>query len=874
MAIKTLNRSFAAGEISPQLFSRIDLDKFQTGVALCLNCETLPQGPIQNRPGFQYILEAKYSDKNTVLLPFSYSTQQTFALEFGDLYIRFHTNGGTLLEPSVSITGVTNAADPVFTTATAHGYAIGEWLQVVVPTMPRLNGRWVKVSAVPSTTTFRVIDLFGAMISTVSEPVFSGTATVARVFEIATPYSHLDLHGLHIVQSADVLTIVHTGYEPRELRRLSATSWSLDVINFASTLSPPRSTGAPPSAINHSYRVVGVAPTNGGYSGVSNTVVLSNDLTIPGYFNIVTWSNIPGGIMYFIYKLDVPSGQWGLIGTAPSGANFIDDGSKANDLSAPQYLGLAAAPVASGSAQAPIGTGVQVTPTGAGVTSYTYVVTSLSEDASEESLASAEVSTTNDLTTTGNVNTVRWPAVPGVRLYNVYRKVSGIFGLVGRAGTDCTFVDNNIAPNTALTPPIQPNPFLGAGNYPRSVSYYQQRRVFGGTVNLPQTVWMTRSGTEKNLGYSFPTRDDDGVTFRVVSREANTIRHMVPMNELILLTSGGEWQCAAADGGALTPSNISVQQQGYSGASDVQPVVTDRTILFAQDRGGAIRELQFSWQQQGYQTSNVSILAPHLFDYRTVVQLAFTRSPTPSLWSLRSDGVILGMTYVPEHEVRAWHQHNTLGTFESICAIAEGDEDVLYVVVHRFVLGRHVRYIERKHTRKFEDPADQFFVDSGLSYAGVAVTEFSGLYHLEGEMVSILADAGVIPAQKVIGGKVALDAPATKVHVGLPYISKVQTLPLAIQTQAFGQGTTKNVNKVHMRVLSSSGFKAGPSFERLRTYPTRAFESYGSPPGLVTGEVPITLDPMWQRDGSVCIQQDQPTALTLLGMALEVATGN
>ncbi len=870
MTAKTLNRSFAAGEISPQLFSRLDLDKFQTGVALCLNCEALAQGPIQNRPGYQYILEAKFSDLTTVLIPFAYSTQQTFALEFGDRYVRFHTNAGTLLENTVIISGITISANPVFSTSGAHGYSAGDWVQLnSIASMPLLNGRWGKV-ATATFNTFTLIDLFGNPISTASMGAFFGQGKVARVYEVVTPFDHTELRDIHYVQSADVLTLVSPTHAPSELRRLGATNWTLTQIQFASALSAPQSNGATPSAIAHTYRVVAVA--NNAFSVPSASSTCNNDLTIPGHFNIVGWSSVPGGAIYYVYKL--LGGVWTYIGFSFGGTYIVDDSTVVPDASIPQYSGISAAPAVSANAISPSSTGVSVIPTGGGTTSYSYVVTSLSDDASEESLPSAAVTVTNDLSTSPNKNTVAWPAVPGVRYYNVYRSVNGIFGLIGRSGIECTFIDNNILPDTTTTPPLQLNPFQGDFNYPQAVSYHQQRRIFGGTINQSQNMWMTRSGTEKNLGYSFPSRDDDGITLRVVSREANAIRHLVPMNDLIMLTSGGEWLCAAADGGALTPSNVSVKPQGYTGASNVQPVVTDRTILFAQDRGGRIRELQFSWQQQGYQTSDVSILAPHLFDYFNVVQMAFSRSPLPSLWSVRDDGVLLGMTYVPEHEVRAWHRHTTDGLFESVVSVAEGDEDVLYVVVNRTVNGRQVRYIERKHTRRFDTPADQFFVDCGATYAGPPVSTISGLHHLEGKTVAILADGGVSPQQVVTSGSVPLDAPASTVQVGLPYVSQIQTLPLSMQTQAFGQGTVKNVNKVHLRVYASNGFKAGPTFAKLRAYPTRSFEPYGSPPDLVTGEVPITLDAMWQRDGAVCIQQDQPTALMVLGIAMEVATGS
>lgn len=870
MTVKTLNRSFAAGEISPQLFSRLDLDKFQTGVALCQNFIVTPQGPVQNRPGLQYIIETKYSNQPAALIPFSFSTQQTFALEVGVGYIRFHTQGATLLMPSFVLTAVTNAVTAVFSTLGAHGYVVGQEVFLgAVTGMPGLSNRYVIIQSVPSAGTFIAADLFGQTIDTSAMPAFTG-GSVAAVFEVATPYAAADVFDIHYVQSADVLTLVHPSYAPQELRRLSATSWTLTPIQFSSALSPPQSNGVTPVGINHTYIVTPIFPDFPGTPSAATTC--GNDFTVPGRFNAVNWQSVSGANNYLVYKLVGATYQY--IGSSASSPTFIDDASVVPDPTVPFFSHAGATTVAVATAVGPSSDGLTVTPTGAGSVAYTYCVTSLNADASEESIASTPASASNSLSTAGQFNTVRWPTVAGVGLYNVYRKISGIFGFVGRAGSDATFVDANILPDTSITPPIQLNPFLGTGNYPRAVSYHQQRRVFGGTVNQPQNVWMTRSGTEKNLGYSFPSRDDDGITLRVVSREANTIRHMVPMGELILLTSGGEWELAAADSGALTPSNTSVKPQGYSGASNVQPVVTDRTILFAQDRGGHVRELQFSWQQQGYQTSDVTILAPHLFDYKTVKQMAFTRSPVAALWSVRSDGRLLSMTYVPEHEVRAWAQHVTDGNFESVCSIAEGDEDGLYCIVNRTINGTTKRYVERLHTRRFDTPADQFFVDCGATYAGVPVGTITGLYHLEGKTVSILADGGVSPPQVVVNGSVALDAPASTVQVGLPYVSRIQTLPLSIQTQAFGQGVVKNVNKVFLRVLSSNGFSAGPTFDKLRQYPTRFYEPYGSAPDLVTGEVPITLSPQWQRDGSVCVQQDQPLAMTLLGMALEVATGS
>ena len=161
--IRTLQRSFGGGEVTPEFFGRIDDIKFQTGLALCRNFIVLPHGPIANRPGFAFVRAVKDSTKKTRLIPFTYSTDQTMVIELGAGYFRFHTQGATLM-----------------------------------------NG------AVP--------------------------------YEISNPYAESDLFDIHYVQSADVLTLVHPNYAPRELRRLGATNWQLTTLSFAAPIAAP---GAP-----------------------------------------------------------------------------------------------------------------------------------------------------------------------------------------------------------------------------------------------------------------------------------------------------------------------------------------------------------------------------------------------------------------------------------------------------------------------------------------------------------------------------------------------------------------------------------------------------------------------------------------------------
>jgi hypothetical protein len=229
---------------------------------------------------------------------------------------------------------------------------------------------------------------------------------------------------------------------------------------------------------------------------------------------------------------------------------------------------------------------------------------------------------------------------------------------------------------------------------------------------------------------------------------------------------------------------------------------------------------------------------------------------------------------MPEQQVAAWHQHETEGAFESCCAVPEGDRDVLYVIVMRTIEGVERHYVECMHDRRLtDDPGDAFFVDSGMTYAGVPVTVITGIDHLEGMTVSILGDGAVMPRQKVVGGTITLQQPVSKAQIGLQYYSDAQTLPLAFEIEGYGQGRPKNATRVWLRVTDSSGINVGPNFDRLREYKQRTNEPYESPVRLVSDEFGIAIDATWTQTGAVCLRQSDPLPLTVEGFTVEFEVG-
>lgn len=827
MSIKLLQRSFAGGEITSELAGRIDLSKYQTGLSLCRNFVVLPHGPVARRPGFEFVNEAKDSTKPVRLMPFTFSADQTVVLEFGHQYVRFHINGGTLLEDTVAISSISGAT--VNTTA-AHNYTTGDWVYI--------GNRYHKITVVDADT-FTTKDLWGM------NTTASGT-TAARAYTVTTPYDSADVFDLRFAQSSDVITITHPDYAARELARNGVTTWTLTPISFGPPSEAPTGVTVTATIVNATnptaqrYVVTAVQPDGVTESLPSASASTNNNLTLAGNYNTLTWTGVDGASRYNVYKLR--GGVYGYIGQVRPAVN---------------------------------GTPVSIAVADRNDGSYVVNVTT----STPHGFTTGDKVLITGYTSRTSFNGYWEVTVTSTTQFNYRSGKKGgdpVFGQGSASLAAMALIDDNVLADTSQSPPedlIALN--AEANDYPTTVAYHEQRRWFAGTINKPQVVWATRTSTESNLTSSIPSRDADGMELRVVAMQNNQIRHLVALTDLIALTAGGEFRVGADGDGPITPSTVSIKPQGYSGASNVQPIVTAGSLLYVQAQGSRIRELGYNWESNSYRTLDVSIMAPHRFNGYEVTQIAYTRAPDQIMWAVRNDGTLLGLTYVPDQQVFGWHAHDTDGAIESVAVVAEGNEDALYVVVKRTVNSRTVRYVERLRTRIFTELKDAFFVDSGLTYSGSPVTTVSGLWHLEGKQVDVLTDGAVHPRKTVTNGAITLDYSASKVHVGLPITSDMRTLPLAVEgAQAAGQGTTKNINRVHLRVAQSSVVKAGPNFTRLREYPARVVaDPYGTPPALRDGELSLSIDPSWNPDGALCVRQDLPLPLTVLSMSLELQTG-
>lgn len=513
-----------------------------------------------------------------------------------------------------------------------------------------------------------------------------------------------------------------------------------------------------------------------------------------------------------------------------------------------------------------------------------YKVAAIDAVSGEESLPTLSNTIENDLSVSGHKNTVEWDLVPGASRYIIYKDDNGIFGYIG-GSEGYNFTDDNITPDLSDTPQTATNPFDGVGKYPRCAAFVEQRLAFGATVNEPQGVWLSQSANYENFGVSFPAKPSDAVTFRIRTRQVNEIRAMLPIRGLMLLTSGSEWVVSGGSQDAISPSAIRLDNQGYRGCATVQPVVVGSTVLFAQSRGGVIRDFSYQFADDSFVGKDLTILARHLFERRSIKSWAYAQAPYSIVWVVLDDGSLVSLTYLKEHDVWAWTRHESAASaaFEDVVVVGEGNEDVPYFIVRRTIDGATKRYIERLHTRYFDAVEDAFFVDCGLSYSGAPATVISGLGHLVGQQVVALADGNVVRDLTVsVAGSVTLPNAASKVHVGLPYEASLQTLDLDLgQIRGIGtvQGRSKSVSEVVMRVQETRGIFVGPrdagrdDSGALVEYKQRDIEAWNEAIKLYTGDIHITPHWDWSDGGNVWVKQFDPLPMTILAIMPDVTIG-
>jgi hypothetical protein len=518
-------------------------------------------------------------------------------------------------------------------------------------------------------------------------------------------------------------------------------------------------------------------------------------------------------------------------------------------------------------------TSVSVTPANTAAETFTYKVSPVTGGV--EGFTAAEVTITNGtaLSGDGEQNVIAWSG--SADEYNVYRERNGVFGYIGFT-EDTEFTDDNISADLQTTPIVAADLFNTANDYPAHVTLFQQRLCFANTINQPETVFMSRTGSFVNFTKSRITRATDRIEQDLSGQQVNRINSMLQLRELLVFSSAGEFSITSPNGG-MSATNPVQTQYGYSGAAKIRPLVVEDTALFVDRTGRSVRDLRYAFEQDGYSGNDLTIFASHFFDGRQIKGWCYAKSPYSVIWAYLDNGKLLSFTYKREHQVWAWCEHDIGGEVESIASIPEGTEDAVYMIVKRTINDVVKRYVERIHSREFDidAPEDCFFVDCGITYLGAATTSISGLDHLEGETLVALADGDVVPGLVVSSGSVTLPSAATKVHIGYGYSSEIENLPPAIDLQDAGsaRGRPIKANKLFLQLEKTRGIEASTSGRsKFAKFTQTAVDLALSIP-LFTGMISIQLYPDWNKDGTIVVRQTFPLPMTVLGISPELTIG-
>ena len=515
-------------------------------------------------------------------------------------------------------------------------------------------------------------------------------------------------------------------------------------------------------------------------------------------------------------------------------------------------------------------TAVYTGSTASNTTTYEYVVCAVDSITKEESTRSNVAYVVGHLEaywTTSEYITVSWTAVNNALEYNIYRSVNGIFGYVGTSSST-TFKDNNIEPDLSSCAPIFSNPFENEN--PGCVCYFQQRKVYASSVNSPQTFWASQSGTNNNFNISRPLNATDAISMSIYDNVANQIQHLIPFDDLLVMTTNAEWSVNGSDGIFSASPTPVANLQSYYGASKIKPVISGSMVLFVQSGGNILRDLGYNYLSDAYDGEELTLLVNHLFEGKQIVDMAYSKEPYRIVWCIMNDGTINALTYNPKQKITAWHRHVTDGAFESVATIRENNEDIAYFVIKRMIDNQEVRYIERFKTRVVNSMKDAFFLDCALQKTfEEKVTAISGLEHLKNKEVIVLADYGVVEDLVVDDdGCIELPYAASNVIIGLPYVFSMETLNLESESTL---GVNKVINKVDIKVLNSREDFFIENMDGSLSQNARSHDSINNPLKLYNQDVEFCPLSNSTLQATVKIVQKFPLPLNILSVSVTVS---
>ena len=891
----------------------VELESYKSSLATLENMVVLPQGSLTRRPGTFFAATTK-ANGQARLIPFSRGQGTSLILEFGNLYIRFFANDGPVRTDDIAGT-YSQSGTTVTVTETGHSRSTSDEVYLDFTSGNGVDGFYTITGT--ATNTFTVT-------STTSQTT-SGNVNISQRYEVTTSYTAAQVDDLAFTQSADVLFLAHPSHPPARLERNDTNNWTLTELLPSSGSSPITVlTDGPFLATNttDTTLTIALADTANWTASFTNGALSLEEVGTVSPSNVDVTTNT-----FTLANHPLVNGMKVQFSAIPSGFASTPTLSATTD-----YFVVSATQNTFKVATTAGGTPVDIT---AAPTSDDMTVNKsfVDKDVYIRVTASAVTGINDDAgfasTDIGRYLRLNSEVAPQIKW--------GYGEIIERlSGSETTVVLVKLKKAIAgvgATTEWQLGSFSETTGYPRTVQIYQQRLVYAGTTEEPQTLFFSKTADFFNFAATEPLGrstgqfdsagrsiigeqiyEDNALSLTISSDTVDQIEWLSEDRRLTIGTSGGIFQCYGTDDDVtLTPFSFSITKvSAWACDPTALPAKVGNNLLYVQNNGRKLRELAFDKLQDQYSAADLTLRSEDISE-TGLIATAYQDQPYSVLWCLRNDGRLAGLTYVDLLQMRAWSRHTIGGSHtdatygnhakvESIASIPRGTHDQLWMIVKRDINGgtkRYVEFLERFFVASEVVPSDAHFVDSGLEEPPTrtsASTAVSALDHLEGESVAILADAAVQPNKTVSSGAITLQTAATNFRIGLGYNSDIKSLPMVAMT---GQGTSvgnrKRIHRFTVRLLESLSFKFGTNANDLDAATIAYLESLGlnfgvnisdlteavfrtasdnigSALAFFTGEKTYQVGDQFSTITQLFLRQDQPYPFSVTLLAIDYQT--
>jgi hypothetical protein len=851
MSNNVIQTSFAGGELSPTLYARVDLAKYHIGAARLLNFFVDYRGGASNRPGFQTVCRCKDSVNPTRLIPFQFSIIQTYELIFSNITMRVIKNGTQVLNTAKAIVGVTNANPGVFNVV-AHGYVVGQQIYTLAAGMTQINNKDYFIGTVPDANHFTIVDWNGTTINTAGFGVFT-SGSVASVYEAVSPYAAADLAMLKFTQSADTMTICHPSYPPYDLTRTSDTGWTFTAVSFGSTAVAP---AAPTVVVSpatggtafYSYKITSVnaADQESVASAAGGQASQLNISTTAGSA-LITWPAVVGAVSYNVYKALIsesnaqPAGSLYGYMTTVTGNSAVDTNIVPDFTFSPP---TATNPFAGND---PIAvTYDQQRKVYAGSTTFPETFWMSKPGQFNNFDVSDPIQPSDSIVGT----------LVSRQVNNIKYMVSMPGGLIMLTGGGAWQVSGGAAGAvlTSSTITATPQAYNGCADVePLTINY--------------DILYVQQKGTVvRDLSYSFYTNIYTGTDLSVLSN------HLFSGYSIVEWTYAEEpfkviW-AVRSDGALLSLTYLKEQEVfGWAKHETQGRFKSISSIQEGQENAVyAVVQRSIGGQLVSFVERMHTRLMPYGAEDAFFVDAGLSNTQPLQNATLTIDA--------PEGDGVAFTTDSAIFNSGMVGSIIRAGGGIATIVT--YIDTQHVTCDITKtitDVDNFHEPSLVWPQAPNTWSITTPSTVFSGLDYLEGETVAILGDGNVFPQQTVMNGTITVSQPCTKVTVGLPYTAQLQTLYLDTGEPTI-QAKRKNIIAMTARVDQTRGIAMGQTFDDLTLYKDRDLNTIGQPIELFTGDQRMIIGGGWTTEAQICIQQDNPLPVTVLGVIPEIQVGD